>query len=62
MSNIKRIPILGINFDCLTNAEFFQQLQHDLNKQVRRFIVTANPEIVLYARQHPQYAQNYQAG
>ncbi|KRM84257.1 WecB/TagA/CpsF family glycosyltransferase [Liquorilactobacillus vini] len=57
MSNIKRIPILGINFDCLTNAEFFQQLQHDLNKQVRRFIVTANPEIVLYARQHPQYAQ-----
>lgn len=57
MSNIKRISILGIDFDCLTNAELFQQLQRDLKNQTRRFIVTANPEIVLYARQHPQYAR-----
>ncbi|MFT8727955.1 MAG: WecB/TagA/CpsF family glycosyltransferase [Liquorilactobacillus ghanensis] len=51
-----KINILGIQFSQLTNQQLIKQLTLDLEQQQCRFIVTANPEIVLYARKHFEYA------
>lgn len=56
MKQYEKINILGIQFSKLTNQQLLQQLTLDLQQKQRRFIVTANPEIVLYARKHPEYA------
>lgn len=51
------IKILGIPF---INAEFQQvvaELSERIRKQTKSFIVTANPEIVMYARDHLHYQE-----
>ena len=57
MTTLKKIPILGIDFTKITNHELLELLKKDLTAKNTRFIVTANPEIVLYARKHPAYAK-----
>ncbi len=49
------VSVMDIPFIKATSQEFLAQLQQDIDHQQNRFIVTANPEIVLYARDHPDY-------
>ncbi|KRN05902.1 N-acetylglucosaminyldiphosphoundecaprenol N-acetyl-beta-D-mannosaminyltransferase [Liquorilactobacillus sucicola DSM 21376 = JCM 15457] len=51
-----RVNILGINFTKITNQELLTQLKKDSCLHRNRFIVTANPEIVLFARKNKRYA------
>lgn len=57
MTVLERVSILGIDFAKITNHELLESLKKDLTTKSTRFIVTANPEIVLYARKHPAYAK-----
>ncbi|WP_262316077.1 WecB/TagA/CpsF family glycosyltransferase [Lacticaseibacillus parakribbianus] len=50
-----RLTILGTPFDDGTEAQFLTRFQTRLAKGVGTFVVTANPEIVMYARTHPDY-------
>ena len=52
-----KINILGIEFDNFTQKGFVQQLTVDSQQHLNRFVVTANPEIVLAAKQDSQYQQ-----
>ena len=47
------VNILNVPFIKTTNAGFVQQLQTDILAHRNRFVVTANPEILMYAREHP---------
>ncbi|MCD2255112.1 WecB/TagA/CpsF family glycosyltransferase [Agrilactobacillus fermenti] len=49
------VTVMDVPFIKATNQEFLTQLQTDIDQKKRRFIVTANPEIVLYAKDHPEY-------
>lgn len=49
------VDILGINFLSTTNREFIEQLKKDSLHHQNRFVVTANPEIVLAARKDKEY-------
>ncbi|WP_097558134.1 WecB/TagA/CpsF family glycosyltransferase [Lactiplantibacillus plantarum] len=51
------VNILNVPFIKTTNAGFVQQLQTDILAHRNRFVVTANPEILMYAREHPDYQQ-----
>lgn len=53
----KTVNILGFNFLKTTKDDFLEQLQPDLLHQKKRFIITANPEIIMYARKHPNYSK-----
>ena len=52
-----KVNILGIEFDNFTQKGFVQQLIADSQQHLNRFVVTANPEIVLAATHDPQYHQ-----
>ncbi|MGX5377946.1 WecB/TagA/CpsF family glycosyltransferase [Ligilactobacillus sp. LYQ135] len=55
MQNTHKVNILGIDFLNITQKQLVARLiQDDLHHQ-NRFVVTANPEIVLAARKNPQY-------
>lgn len=49
-------PILNFNFVNATNSEFHEELQKQIKAKTNNFIVTANPEIVMYAKEHPDFA------
>lgn len=49
------VSVMDVPFIKATNQAFLKQLQQDIDQKQSRFIVTANPEIVLYARDHPDY-------
>lgn len=49
------VSILDVPFINTTNTAFVQQLQQDILAHHNRFVVTANPEILMYAREHPDY-------
>lgn len=49
--------ILGFNFIRATNQEFQKKLIQRLDQQKNTFVVTANPEIVMYALAHPRFAE-----
>jgi len=51
------VSILDVPFIKTTNADFVQQLQQDIIDHKNRFVITANPEILMYAREHPDYQQ-----
>ncbi|VDG18071.1 WecB/TagA/CpsF family glycosyltransferase [Lactiplantibacillus mudanjiangensis] len=53
----KTVSILDVPFINTTNAAFVTQLQTDILAHQNRFVVTANPEILMYAREHPDYQQ-----
>lgn len=50
------IDILDIPFTCTTQLDFIKQLELDLNKPQPTFIVTANPEIVMFAKKTPSFS------
>lgn len=49
------VSILNVPFIKTTNTAFVTQLQQDISAHRNRFVVTANPEILMYAREHPDY-------
>ncbi|AVL00501.1 WecB/TagA/CpsF family glycosyltransferase [Pediococcus inopinatus] len=49
------IEILGIPFANTTRDQFVNQLQKRINHHENTFVVTANPEIVMYAQKEPNY-------
>lgn len=53
---MKTQKILGFDFVNATNEEFQQTLINLIDQKKNTFIVTANPEIVMYARSHPNFA------
>ncbi|MFC6324069.1 WecB/TagA/CpsF family glycosyltransferase [Companilactobacillus baiquanensis] len=52
-----RIDILGTKFDNFTEKQFHKYLIDDLDVKSNRFIVTPNPEIVLFARDNPKFSE-----
>ena len=56
-THFKYVNILGINFDDLTLSELIAHLKDDSQHHRNRFIVTANPEIVLAAYHDFAYRQ-----
>lgn len=50
-----KVTILGIPFDNMTRKEFLKELYKRLNQEEKTFLVTANPEIVMYARDNEDY-------
>ena len=55
--NFDEISVLGVDFIRATNGEFLKQIYADSRAGKNRFVVTANPEIVLHARQDHKFAQ-----
>ncbi|KRL12537.1 UDP-N-acetyl-D-mannosamine transferase [Schleiferilactobacillus perolens DSM 12744] len=55
MTVMERVNVLGMAFDNHTMAEFMTILGKRMRQEQGTFIVTANPEIVMYAREHPEY-------
>lgn len=49
------VNILGVEFINKTKQEFVFEILSRIEKQEKTFAVTANPEIVMYARNHPSY-------
>lgn len=55
------VTVLDIPFIKTTAAEFQETLQQRILTQQNTFVVTANPEIVMYAHHHPDYHQLLQS-
>lgn len=53
--NLEKVDILGIPFVNTTKAQFVKKLDEHLANQDKVFVVTANPEIVMKAREDEQY-------
>lgn len=51
----KKVPVLGISFDNKTKDTFLKELMKRINQNKKTFVVTANPEIVMYAKKNPSY-------
>lgn len=49
------VNILGVEFINKTKQEFVFEILSRIEKQEKTFAVTANPEIVMYARKHSSY-------
>ena len=54
----KKVTVLGIDFIDTTMEAMIERLKGHLEKEEKVFVVTANPEIALYARKDPTY-QSY---
>lgn len=52
-----KVSIIGIPFDNLTRKEFLKQLLIRMQENQKTFLVTANPEIVMYAQEDNEYRQ-----
>lgn len=50
------VNVLGYDFIRATQQEFVDQLKKDSDEHANRFVVTANPEIVLTALNDPKYS------
>lgn len=55
------VNVLGLDFINTTNQAFLAQLKQDCQTKQNRFIVTANPEIVLAAKNDASYAKAVQS-
>ncbi len=53
----KNVEILGIPFIHISQADFITQLLQDALEQKKRFVVTANPEIVMNTRNDADFKQ-----
>ncbi|MCM3511427.1 WecB/TagA/CpsF family glycosyltransferase [Carnobacterium inhibens] len=51
----KKVSVLGVTFDNKTKEAFLKELMARINHTKKSFVVTANPEIVMYARKDPNY-------
>ncbi|APX72109.1 WecB/TagA/CpsF family glycosyltransferase [Companilactobacillus allii] len=52
-----RINILGTEFDNFTEKQFQKYLSDDMDARSNKFIVTANPEMVLSAQKNPKFSK-----
>ncbi|KRO16002.1 WecB/TagA/CpsF family glycosyltransferase [Lacticaseibacillus saniviri] len=52
-----KVDVLGVKFDRQTMAEFMTTFTTRIAKHQGTFVVTANPEIVMFARKNPAFAQ-----
>lgn len=50
-----KVNVLGIEFDNLSQKEFLSTFQHRLAEKKGTFVVTANPEIIMAARENPEF-------
>ncbi|WP_161878350.1 WecB/TagA/CpsF family glycosyltransferase [Alkalibacterium sp. MB6] len=50
-----KITILGIPFDNMTRKEFLKALYQRMEDKQKTFLVTANPEIVMFAKDNKDY-------
>ncbi|MCA9765817.1 MAG: WecB/TagA/CpsF family glycosyltransferase [Carnobacterium sp.] len=51
----KKVDILHVLFDNVTQKEMLVVLMNRVKKNKKTFVVTANPEIVMYANEHQEY-------
>ena len=49
------VSVLGVPFTKTDLQQFTTKLHNDINEHRNTFVVTANPEIVMYATSHPDY-------
>lgn len=52
-----KVQVVGVPFDNLTRKEFLRQLLIRMQAREKTFLVTANPEIVMYAQEDAEYKQ-----
>lgn len=45
-----KVNILNMAFDNYTKAEFIEKFENRIHQQEKTLVVTANPEIVMYAK------------
>ncbi|GAA6236946.1 WecB/TagA/CpsF family glycosyltransferase [Apilactobacillus micheneri] len=53
--------ILGFNFLNTTFKDFLNNIKDRINNKENTFVVTANPEIITYALDHPEYSKKVKA-
>lgn len=51
----KKVSVLGISFDNKTKGTLLKELMKRIHQNKKTFVVTANPEIVMYAKKDPSY-------
>lgn len=51
----EKVTLLGVSFDNKTKKEFVVELMLRIEEEKKTFVVTANPEIVMYAKNNPDY-------
>ena len=51
----KKVSVLGVAFDNQTKETFLEELIERVDHNQKSFVVTANPEIVMYAKKNPAY-------
>ena len=52
---LDKVNILGLNFSHITQKDTINLLHQNIKDEKKTFIVTANPEIVMYASQNSDY-------
>ncbi|VEF49631.1 putative N-acetylmannosaminyltransferase [Bacillus freudenreichii] len=57
----KKVDVLGIEFEHTTKTEIIHTLEKRIRDNKKTFLVTANPEIVMYAQRDPQYKKIVQS-
>ncbi|SEL20779.1 N-acetylglucosaminyldiphosphoundecaprenol N-acetyl-beta-D-mannosaminyltransferase [Carnobacterium iners] len=55
MEKNQKVTVLDIDFDNVTQDDLVDQLNQCIHSKQKIFVVTANPEIVMYANQNPDY-------
>lgn len=53
----KKVSVLGVSFDNKTKETFLEELMDRIHRNEKTFVVTANPEIVMYAKKDPAYME-----
>jgi N-acetylglucosaminyldiphosphoundecaprenol N-acetyl-beta-D-mannosaminyltransferase len=61
MMDKQKVSILGIKFENKAFNEMFLTIKEHIIKEEKRFIVTANPEIVMYAKNNRYYNEIIQS-
>lgn len=51
----KKVSVLGIHFENKTKETLLKELMNRIQQNKKTFVVTANPEIVMYAKKDPSY-------
>jgi len=52
---MSKINILGVKIDCIRSNEVLTKIQSWLNKSQKKYIVTPNPEFVIYAQKDQEF-------
>jgi N-acetylglucosaminyldiphosphoundecaprenol N-acetyl-beta-D-mannosaminyltransferase len=57
LERVTKVDVLGVQFDNYNMRDFLRKVEERFLHGQGTFIVTANPEIVMYAREHDDYAR-----